>query len=299
MASDYGQDSFTKLEKRALDLLTRGATADAIKMMGDPTSEADTQESEFRVLERIRAGEDLLRSLGLVPPARNGQPSASPRTGLMLLRHPSSRRVTLVFNGNTSVFSLPPPLVTGTDTHIVMLRDPTRCFGFLGIPELGEDYETCIANLRRIVAALGADELYLVGMSAGGSTAVKVGCDMQAKGVLGFSVPTTLDLKDDEGAELRHYPQLTKLYTRARHLGIDLAEYYRNSSPRPGLALVYSADHQRDSWLAERMRSIPGVQLIDVEGFAGHATYRWMLERGNLGPLIDRLFKLEPVSPPV
>ena len=297
MSSRRWLEQLTATDRQAVELTMYGETVAAGRLVTPAPNTEDTAEQpqSYGLPERILAGETVLRSLDLVPKLKDsGQPK--PRSGIVLLRSQTATTVTIVFNGNSRFFTLPPSVVTVADTNILLVRDPNRCFGFVGIPELGEDYEACLTNLNRIIAALGADEVYCVGLSAGGSTAIRVGCDLLARGILGFSVPTTLNLEDDKGAELKHYPQLTRLYKHARHMGIDLVEYYAGKSPRPSLILTYSASHVRDSWLALRMDNVPGAELVDTEGFTGHSTYVWLRDNDKLDPLFERLFSLIPLA---
>jgi pimeloyl-ACP methyl ester carboxylesterase len=299
-APETGRVTLTDNDKRALKLIERGEVGAACALPV-PTRASETEalpeEGHGNLQDRLRLGEDLLGQLGLTPetPAADGDQQT--RSGLILLRSPGAERLTLVFNGNTINFAVPHALAADRTTHVAIMRDPSRCFGFLGIPELGADYDACLVNLRRIADALGVTQIYCIGMSAGGSTAIRYGCDLNVQGVLGFSVPTTLDLDDDPGAELRHYPQLTKLYKYGRQFGIDLGRYYKSRSPRPGMMLVFSQSHIRDAWLAERMRGIEGVELVATEGFDGHKTFRWLQQTGSLSGFLERLFALEPVHP--
>ncbi len=302
MPADHGRGYLTGPERRLLTKILRGevVAASALQEPDDPPEAAHAddgpQPASSGLQDRLKAGEALLRTLELIPPASAEPAQDEKRAGLILIRSPNARRVVLVFNGNTVFFAVPRSLVVDQDSHIVLLRDPTRSFGFLGIPDLGADYESCLANLQRIVTALGVDEVYCIGMSAGGSTAIRFGCDLKVRGIMGFSVPTTLDLNDDPGAELKHYPQLARLYKHARHFGIDLGKYYNSCSPRPGLMLVYGDGHPRDSWLAERMKGMCGVQLVPTEGFSGHKTFGWLQENGGLEAMVLRMFALEPVE---
>ena len=302
MSSRRWLEQLTATDRQAVDFIRYGDTVAAGNLVSPPPvspapSGDDLDELQsFGIPERTRSGEMLLRSLNLVPKTKdNGQPKS--RSGIVLLTNPKATSVTIVFNGNSRFFTLPPSAITVADTHVLLVRDPNRCFGFLGIPELGDDYEACLSNFNRIITALEAHYVYCIGLSAGGSIAIRAGCDLMARGVLGFSIPTTLNLEDDSGAEMKHYPQLARLYKHARHLGIDLAKYYAEKSPRPSVLLTYSSGHIRDSWLALRMDGIPGVELVDTEGFTGHSTYVWLRDNDKLDPLFERLFSLAPVEP--
>jgi hypothetical protein len=244
--------------------------------------------------ERANDGEAVLRQLGLVPRARPGQDSTQ-RQGLILLRSGTARRAVLVFNGIADRFALSRLLIMEQSAHVILVKDPDKCFGLLGIPELGADYGACLSNLCRILAALGAEEVYCIGFSAGGAPALKFGMDLDVRGILGFSIPTTLDLRDDAGAEMNRYPQLVRLYRRARHLGTDLAAEYAARRPRPSLMLVHSRRHARDAWLAGRMGEIEGVTLLDTTGYDGHDTHHWCVRMGLGRSLIERLFAQLPV----
>ena len=287
-----GQDELSPADQQTIRFIERGEVTKACK-----PATTNGPQGEYDLPRRLLAGEELLHSLGLTA-SRRAQTGEDVRNGILLLKAPKASRLILVFNGNTINFSLPKPLLRLADTQVMLIRDPGRCFGFAGVPDLGSDYPSCLANLRRVIEALDVQEVYAMGMSAGGSTALRFGVDLGVRGILGFSVPTTLDLNDDPGAELKHYPQLTALYRQARHHGIDLAKYYDRQQVRPGLILVYSDGHMRDQWLAERMANVFGTRLVKMEPFVGHKTFRWLHETGQLTPLLDSLFTLQPLERP-
>ena len=249
------------------------------------------------VLERYRAGEEVLAQASGVAPAIAGSGLPDRSLSLVLLRNPGAHRLTIVFAGNNAQLVIPTPLLAAHDTHLLLVRDPKRCFALAGIDGLGEDYRACLTRLTGIIRILEADEVTCIGMSAGGAPALKFGCDLGASGVLGFSIPTTLNLDDHPGAELKQYPQLAMLYKQDRALGIDFAAYHQAAAPRPRLTLIYSAAHVRDTFLAGRMRGFDNVTMLEAVGFGGHATYRWALTEGVLPGILDHFY--EPGSFPV
>jgi hypothetical protein len=170
------REDLAGFDKRLVGLIESGDTGGAMALQPD----AEDAEPRSGLQQRITAGEETLRALGLCPAGEDDtQPAPATRSGLILLRCARARRLAIVFNGNTIKFSLPRPFVHDEETHVLLVRDPSRCFGFLGIPELGADYETCLANLRRIAAVLDVEKTFCVGMSAGGSAALKYGCDLR------------------------------------------------------------------------------------------------------------------------
>ena len=197
---DDTEEQLSPADKQTIGFIERGEVTKACR----PATDAGTQSAgDYDLPRRLLAGETLLRALGM-PPATREQTGNDVRNGILVLRAPKASRLILVFNGNTINFSLPKPLIVLPDTHIVLIRDPGRCFGFAGIPDLGPDYPACLDNLRRLIDALEVREVYAIGMSAGGSTALRYGVDLGVHGILGFSVPPTLDLNDAPGAALRH-----------------------------------------------------------------------------------------------
>ncbi len=135
---DRDPESLSKLDRRALLLLETGAVAGVVDLIykKDTGKDGPDPGSVNHIPKRVRSGEMLLRKLGLIPDGCDAIPEK--RFGLILIRRGGARRVTLVFSGNQPLFSLPLPLLTDVNSHVVLIRDPARCFGLLGIPELGK-----------------------------------------------------------------------------------------------------------------------------------------------------------------
>ncbi len=224
--------------------------------------------------------------------------SGAEKPCLVLLRSPTARSLTIVFSGNNPEFALPAHLLLNYDTHLVLIHDRRRCFALAGIPGLGADYDSSVAGLRRIIDALRPAEVFVLGISAGGAGAIKFACDLPAKRLLCFSVPTTLRLEDDRGATMARYPQLARLYRRDRSLGIDLAAYYAAHADAPPATLIYSAGHSRDAWLALRMAGMHGVTLVPTDGYTGHTTYQWLTLHKKIGGHLDRLYEADGTAAP-
>ena len=252
--------------------------------------------------ERLEYGNALVRRL-LPGAAAAGLPDSQCYDNASLLVAPShgARTLILSFGGNTNYLMLPQSIVTLPDTHLIAIRDPSRCFGLCGLQGLGVDYAASLASLRRLIDALGATRIYCTGVSAGGHPALRFGLDLCAEGVLAFSAPTTLDVADDADAPLSRYPQLTALYKKRDALGLDLdlARAYAASPARPGVMLLYSPSHDRDAWLANRMAGIDGVDVSAVSAEAGHRVYLWLNSQNRIPYYIERMLTLSrhPAGP--
>lgn len=257
--------------------------------------EDDPPYASSMIAQRYLAGDEMLKKLALGT-CHASFPSLEDKPSLILLPSPTARSVTLLFSGNNAEFALPAHYLLGHDTHLVLIRDRRRCFALAGLPGLGADYESCVESLRQIHAALGGGDLFVLGISAGASGAMKFACDLAAKNLLCFSAPTTLNLADDPGAELKHYPQLTQLYKADRSLGIDLAAYFAVHPTRPPAIFVYSEGHIRDAWLTLRMSGMEGVQLLPTKDYSGHTTYRWLILQKTINTYLDMLYPEPPLS---
>jgi hypothetical protein len=249
-------------------------------------------------LDRIQQGNRLLTRLfpELVSPDDLPEDADYSRAPLLVAPCDGATAVVLTFGGNTGYLMLPPGLVTLPNTHVIAIRDPKRCFALCGIPGLGQTYAACLTNLRVMMAELGATDLFCAGVSAGGFPAMRYGLDLGAAGVLGFSVPTTLDLADETGADLSNYPQLTALYRNRPDMPLDLARPYAATVPRPRAILVYSPSNDRDSWLAARMGGTLGVEVSAISDEAGHRVFQWLSVGNGITQYLGRLLSLRPVT---
>ncbi len=277
-----------QIERRPYNLIVEGNGAVLLSKQDGAGPDVAQPRPRSQIARRYMDGARLLAELGL-----GGAGPASPeaeKPSVVLLKSQTARSLTVVFSGNNPEFALPAHLLFNHDTHLMLIHDRRRCFALAGIPGLGADYASCLASLRRIIDSLRPDNVFVLGISAGGAGAIKFACDLPAQRLLCFSVPTTLRLEDDSGATLARYPQLARLYRHDRNLGIDLAAYYAAQDNPPLTTLIYSAGHPRDAWLAQRMAGLPDVKLVPTEGYTGHTTYRWLVTQSAVGSYLDTLY---------
>ena len=247
---------------------------------------------------RVTAGNALLRTS---LPAQAAEARLHGNAGghtpdILIAPNPGASRVLISFSGNGDELILHPAMQTLANTHVIAIRDASRRFGLCGLRGLGADYAACLGNLRVLITALGGREIFMMGVSAGGFTAMRMAFDLGAQGVLGFSIPTTLDLADQPGATLARYPQLTALYRNKPDMLLDLRRLYLSAPARPRAILVYSPPYRRDSWLARRMEGMDGVELVPLSAYSGHLAYQWLTRTNQVAGYIARLLALAPVA---
>ncbi len=249
--------------------------------------------------ERLRDGEAVARRVLDSAAGRNGS-AADPEKHTLIVAPAGAgtacKRVVICFNGNIANIRQPEALQEYPDLHVIAVRDPERRFCLTGIEGIGTSIEAVSEGLLRIAHELGGEEIFCFGASAGGYPALRYAMEMKASGALLFSPPTTLDLNDDPGAPMSKYPQLARLYAKAKPLAIDLVPPYRAMHPRPSLLVVYSPQHKRDAWLAERLRNVPGTQMEPLEDCGGHTTLSHVIVNNRMKHYLDRLFELKPYN---
>jgi hypothetical protein len=264
------------------------------------TALQDSPGQRYAWPERLKQGNALLRELLPDLICDRELPKMPRFDGVPLLVAPweGARRVVLSFGGNTGFLMLPQALLGLRDTHLIAVRDPLRCFALFGIPGLGDSYRRALASIRQLMTALGAEDLYCTGVSAGGYPALRYALDLGAQGVLGFSAPTTLDVADDDNAPLSRYPQLTALYKRKHELDfdLDLKRSYAAAAVRPSMILMYSSSHNRDAWLAHRMANMAGVQIRAVSPEAGHRVFLWLNNQDHVRDHVAEMLALRHVA---
>jgi dienelactone hydrolase len=172
----------------------------------------------------------------------------------------------------------------GFPLNIVYLRDETYCLNLAGNRSLGADYAASVAALRALCSGRSWNELYTVGFSMGGYSAMRFGLDLGVRAVLSFSGPSTL-----VSAEYRAKIGLNWFYQAAPAMAADLLPLFQQASRRPRLLLCYGELNPVDAGMAEHMAGLAETELIAFPGFRGHSTFMEAGRLNKLGELTARL----------
>ena len=107
-----------------------------------------------------------------------------------------SRKVIIVFTGLDPRFWLSLMVLHGflkrLDTHIIYLNDLRQLIFFDGLETVAKGYGRLLDALLKTVNGLGAEEIHVMGNSAGGFTALRYAADLHAKTFLGTSIRSDL-----------------------------------------------------------------------------------------------------------
>jgi hypothetical protein len=173
--------------------------------------------------------------------------------------------------------------------NVVYLRDETYCLNLAGNRSLGADYAACVESLRALASSRGWTDLYTLGLSMGGYSALRFALDLGARAALSFSGPTTI-----ASAEYRKKLGLEHFYGKAPAMAADLLPLYRAAPQRPRLLLCYGEHNAIDAEMAGRMAAFRETELVPFRGFSGHSTF---MEAGRLGQLRALALRLTGSQP--
>lgn len=178
----------------------------------------------------------------------------------------------LLFCGADDNLGLPLAVVhswTGRlDASLIYLRDFHRHHFLDRIASLGATREATIAELRRIIAALGAKRIACYGTSAGVFGALHYGLELDADAVL--CLGGTVNLRPEFNAYSIYEKGANKLRADFPDAELDLRCLYAAALRPPRVRMIYGAEFWDDRIQAEYMGTLPCVTLQPVENFGEH-----------------------------
>lgn len=198
----------------------------------------------------------------------------------------------LVFTGLADRIVMPIPVfdryLAELDLGAVYLRDRHKLAYLGGVRSLAPDYDSTIERLRELLRDMGVETLHTIGNSAGGFGAISYGLDLGAEHMLAFAAPIV-------GRE----EVLT--WDRRAPVGMqrvfDVVPLERRDAPARIAAsssghfhLIFGADSPDDRRHAESVKDCARVELLPVEGLAGHGALFAFANAGRLRPLLRDLF---------
>ncbi len=184
----------------------------------------------------------------------------------------------------------------GWDIKHILVRDLDGVWYQNGIRGLGRNVPEAAAVIRGVVERSGASRVIATGASAGGFGALLFGALIGADLTLTFSPQTTVS--PDGRDELGDHRWATSA-DRIRALcdgPLDHADVVpviaARTQPNP-VVVHFSADDELDARHAERLRDLPGVELVSHET-GGHALTRRLRARGTYDDIVIEAMGLRP-----
>jgi len=212
---------------------------------------------------------------------------------LQVVRTPGARATLAVFTGvrnRCCQLSLAQTDVLFADhpVNVIYMRAGARGY-IVGIPGLGTDPESSARGLRDLADSLGPQPLVTMGFSAGGLAATRFASKTGARAAVSFSGPTAVYSYEDkppEAAMTFVRREAAMLSTRERDVRPDIVEH-----PEMQVYHLYGAENPEDTRQARRLEGLPNVELIGLEGAAGHATALDALVQGEFDRVLRKILK--------
>jgi hypothetical protein len=205
-----------------------------------------------------------------------------------------ARNMLIAFGGMRGALGMPPfefLRVTGRlRTSRIFVRDLAQAWYHRGVPGLGSTIDDAAAGIRTLLESRPPQRLVVTGTSAGGYAALVFGTLLGADVVLSI-VPQTV-VND----ELLHAMGDHRCDSQLENLIADGALDPRWSDLRRDLPLArgrdtrcevyFDPDHELDRIHAERLASLPGVQLNHAHGGHGRVA-RNLRDSGELQRILS------------
>lgn len=224
--------------------------------------------------------------------------SDDPETEIQVVRRPACDSVLFCFCAARGTLGLPINLVHEwlgrLPVSLVYIKDVRDLFGGLGYPTIGADREASVAALRRLAKSLGGRKIYAFGVSLGGYPALYYGLQLGARGVLSLAGSTDLTRGFVERWPLS--ATYLNFIQKAPDHALNLRALYQSATRRPRGLFVYGSKNAYDRQQAERMRGLPGVDLIEVENYAHHNVIDALIQRRQFLDILYRLLSLEEID---
>ena len=171
--------------------------------------------------------------------------------------------------------------------NTLYLSDPRRLLLLGGLETFG-DYRQSLDGLRNLLGRWGVEEIFCLGVSAGGYAAMAYGVDLGARRVLTMAAPTTLVgpvMQLDRRAGILH----DRIMAAIKDRDLDLRNVMLAASDPPEIINYYAEDSPEDVAHAEHLRGLPNVRLKALSGEIGHGVAGYINSIGEYPRVIAEL----------
>jgi hypothetical protein len=224
--------------------------------------------------------------------------SLSPARDALALREPGADTSVIVFTSVLGDCSGPVnamhALLQAAKVNAIYLFDERKLFNLGGSTTYGRPYPAMLDGLRRQLDAWGTRTLVTIGFSGAGFTALRVGLDLKAHGVLGLNPVTSLYRAPEFPiARATEFVEARMAYLEA-HMRATVPEIMTNLkdelSARDCCARIeihHGDSNLSDLFQAYNVAGVTGVTLHAIKDFRRHECLTELIRRGNPNPVAD------------
>ena len=204
-----------------------------------------------------------------------------------------SRSMLMVFGGLRDLVGVALPrfdeVLRSQRINTLYLSDPRRLLLLSGLETFG-DYRQSVEGLRDLMARWGVEELFCLGVSAGGYPALAYGVDLGARRILTLAAPSTLVgavMQVDRRASILQ----GRIVAAIKDRELDLRKVIEAAADPPEIVNYYGADSPEDVAQAENLRGLPTVTLKPLAGEIGHGVPQHLEATGEYPRVIAKLLE--------
>jgi hypothetical protein len=204
-------------------------------------------------------------------------------------RH-GTRKVIIVFTGIDSRFWLSLMLLHGflkrLPAHIIYLKDLRQYNFFDGLASIATGYDGLLKALRRGVQALGADDVHVLAISAGGFAGLRYAMGLKAKSFLGMSIRS--DFSERSLAGMDPFFRREELRRAAPNMFMDLKPLLARSCWPERIILYCGENNSGDRYHSERLADLPNVEINLIKKLTSHNVISALLANGTFEQVLAK-----------
>jgi pimeloyl-ACP methyl ester carboxylesterase len=208
-----------------------------------------------------------------------------------------SNKVIIVFTGLGPRFWLSLMVLHGflkrLGTHVIYLTDLRQLIFFDGLETVAKGYRGLLEALLDTVRSLGAEDIHIMGNSAGGYMGLRYAMDLHAKTFLGASIRT--DLSQGSALPIGNWFNSPELAPYA-HMKIDLKPLLAGSVWPERIMLFCGEQNPVDPPHAMHLADLPNVELTMLAGYNNHDVISGLLGRGQLETVLKHFIEPGPID---
>jgi len=178
-------------------------------------------------------------------------------------------------------------------THVIYLTDLRQLIFFDGLETVARGYRGLLQALLDTVRSLGAEDIHIMGNSAGGYMALRYAIDLHAKTFLGTSIRTDLSAGSALPiGDFFHSPPIAPY----AHMKVDLKPLLAGSAWPERIMLFCGEGNPVDLPHALHLAGLPNVELTMLGDYANHDVISGLLGRGELEAVLKRFIEPGPID---
>ncbi len=208
-----------------------------------------------------------------------------------------SNKVIIVFTGIDPRFWLSLMMLHAflkrLGTHIVYLSDLRGMIFFDGLETVAKGYRGLLAALHETIRSLGAEDVHVMGNSAGGFAALRYAMDLHAKTFFGASIRT--DLSPGTTLPVNPFFRNPRL-ARFPEMNVDLKGLLAYNAWPERIMLFCGEDNPGDLPHALHLADLPNVEVTTLAGYREHDVISGLLASGRFDAVLKRFIEPGPID---